>query len=126
MGEVQGPPAPVPHHGVPNWLLIQTFYNGLERSVKILIDAAAGGALMGKSIEAAKALLEKMTSNNYQWASERAAPKRGGGRHEVDAVTLQASRVDALAQRLDKGATPSTTFAGPSMGTYAYCETCGI
>ena len=49
-----------PHHAVPNWLLIQIFYNGLEQSVKISIDATAGGALMGKSIEAAKALLEEM------------------------------------------------------------------
>jgi len=29
------------------------------------VDAAAGGVLMGKSIEAAKALLEEMASNNY-------------------------------------------------------------
>ena len=56
--------------------------------MKISIDAAAGGALMGKSIEAAEALLEEMASNNYHWSSERATPKRGGGRHEVDAVTL--------------------------------------
>jgi len=115
-----------PHHGVPNWLLIQTFYNGLEQSVKISVDAAAGGALMGKLIEAAKALLEEMAPNNYHWASKRAAPNRNGGRHEVDAVTLLVSRVDALAQRLDKVANPSTTSAGPSMGTHAYYETCGI
>jgi len=53
------------HHAVPDWLLIQTFYNGLEQSVKISIDAAAGGAFMEKSKEAAKALLEEMASNNY-------------------------------------------------------------
>jgi len=54
-----------PHHAIPDWLLIQTFYNGLEQSVKISVDAVAGGAFMGKSIEAAKALLEEITSNNY-------------------------------------------------------------
>jgi len=87
-----------PHHGVPDCLLIQTFYNGLERSVKISVDAAARGVLMGKSIKTTKALLEEMTSNNYYWSSERATPRRGSGRHEVDAVTLLASWVDALAQ----------------------------
>lgn len=30
---------------------------------------------MGKFIEAAKALLEEMTSNNYHWSSERATSK---------------------------------------------------
>ena len=54
-----------PHHGVPDWLIVQTFYNGLEQSVKIAVAAAAGGALMGKSVEAAKVLLEEMTSKNY-------------------------------------------------------------
>jgi len=54
-----------PHHAVPDWLLIQTFYNGLDQLVKISVDAAAGGALMGKSIDAAKALLEEMASNDY-------------------------------------------------------------
>jgi len=60
------------HHGVPDWLLVQTFYNRLEQSVKISVDAVAGGALIGKSIEAARVLLEEMASNNYHWASDRA------------------------------------------------------
>jgi len=73
--------------------------------VKISVDVAAGGALMGKSIEAARALLEEMASNNYHWSSERATLKRSGGKYNIDAMTLLASRVDALAQRLDKVST---------------------
>ena len=65
--------------------------------MKISVDAVARGALMGKSIEAAKALLEEMASNNYHWSSKRATPRRGGGRHEVDVVTLLASRVNTPA-----------------------------
>ena len=94
--------------------------------MKFSVDAAAGVALMGKSIEAAKALLEEMASNNYRRASESVTPKRGGGKHAVDAVTLLPSRVDALAQRLEKVATSPATSAGPSMGTYAICEACGV
>jgi len=44
--------------------------------MKISIDAAVGGAFMGKFVEAPKALLKEMTSNNYHWSSERAIPKR--------------------------------------------------
>jgi len=54
-----------PSHGVPNWLLIQTSYNGLDQPLKMSVDAVADGVLMGKSIETAKALLEEMASNNY-------------------------------------------------------------
>ena len=55
-----------PHHGLPNWLQVQTFYNGLSRNTKTLVDAAAGGALMGKTIDEAHQLLEEMAANNYQ------------------------------------------------------------
>jgi len=48
-----------------DWLLVQTFHNRLERSIKTSIDATAGRALMGKSIEAARALLVEMASNTY-------------------------------------------------------------
>ena len=64
---------------------------------------------MGKSIDAAKALLEKMTSNNYHWSSEK-PPRREVmvSMNEVDAVTLLASRVDALMQSLNRvGASPA-------------------
>ena len=84
--------------------------------------------LVGKSVDAAKALLEEMASNNYHWSSDRATPQRGGGKYSVDAVTLLASRVDALAQRLEK--VTSSPSPGGSSGSnaevYAICETCGV
>jgi len=70
--------------------------------VKISVEATARRALMGKSIEVAKALLEEMASNNYHWSSEGATLRRSDGKYGVDAVTFLASRVNALAQRLDK------------------------
>ena len=67
---------------------------------------------MGKSIEVANAQLEEIASNNYHWSSERTALKRSSGRYEVDALTLLASRVDVLAQRLDR---MSATMALPPL-----------
>ena len=89
-------------------LLVQTFYSGLDQSLKISIDTAASGALVGKSIEAMRALVEEMTSNNYHWFDERATPKRATGVYGFDAVNLLASNVDALAQCFDKRRTPSS------------------
>jgi len=63
---------PLPHHGVSDWLLVQTFYNGLDQSLKMSIDSEAGDALMRESIEAMRALLEGMASNNYPSSSKRA------------------------------------------------------
>jgi len=42
-----------PHHGIPDWLLVQAFYSGLQQLMKISIDAAAEGALMTKPINKA-------------------------------------------------------------------------
>ena len=96
--------------------------------MKISVDAAAGGALIGKSIQAAKALLKQMASNNYHWASDRITQQRSGGKYAVDIVTLLASQVDALAQRIERVGTSLTPGgpSGPSVGVYAICEACGV
>jgi len=60
--------------------------------MKISMDAIAGSAFMGKSMEVAKALLEEMASNNYHWSSECAIPKKRSGKHEVDNIILLASK----------------------------------
>ena len=59
-----------PHHRLSKWLQVQTFYNGLSENTKTLVDAATGGALMGKTIDEAHQLLEEMATNNYQWPSD--------------------------------------------------------
>jgi len=92
------------------------------------IDAIALGALIGKSIEAVKALLEDMAANNYHWSNERANPYRSIGKYEVDVVMLLASKVDALAQRLDRLGTspiPSNSSCS-SVRRYDVYETCGV
>ena len=73
-----------PHHGLPRDVLIRTFYNGVTQSTRDTIDAAAGGSLMRKTVEAAFALLEEMANNNCLWPSERQNPPRQGGRIGVD------------------------------------------
>ncbi|KAH7655814.1 S-adenosyl-L-methionine-dependent methyltransferase protein [Dioscorea alata] len=56
-----------PQHGFPEWMIIHTFYNGLNPSTKELLDAAAGGTLGGKTPDEARHLIEKMAMNSYQW-----------------------------------------------------------
>ena len=85
-----------PHHGLPDWLIVQTFYNGLTYAVRITIDAAVGGALMSKSIEEAYDLLKKMATNNYQWSNERGMPKRSPGMYELDGINMLNAKVDSL------------------------------
>ena len=52
----------VPHHGLHTWLEIQFFYNELTQNSKMIIDATAGGALMGKERDEEYELLEEMAT----------------------------------------------------------------
>ena len=60
-----------PHHGLQKWMVVQTFYNGVTRLVRSMIDAAAVGTLMSKTEEEAYNLIEEMALNNYHWSNER-------------------------------------------------------
>ena len=50
-----------PHHGMDEWLILQSFW--LTTTSRANIDAAAGGAFLDLTIAKSKALVEKMVSN---------------------------------------------------------------
>ena len=62
--------AECPHHGMENWLLMQTFYHGLTNSIRETMDDAARGAFLSLTFPAATTLVEKMASNQG-WNDER-------------------------------------------------------
>lgn len=53
-----------PHHQISEQLLIQYFYEGLLPMDRSILDAASGGALVDKTPEAARALIENMSINS--------------------------------------------------------------
>src|SRR6185437_2971324 len=44
-----------PHHGMDEWLVLQSFYNGLTTTSRAHLDAAAGGAYLDLTIAKATA-----------------------------------------------------------------------
>ena len=66
-----------PHHGMDEWLVLQSFYNGLTMTSRANIDAAAGGAFLDLTVAKSKALVEKMVSNQG-WSDERLQPRTKG------------------------------------------------
>lgn len=55
-----------PHHGLKEWLIIHTFYNGLLYNTKMNLSAAADGALMDKPYDEAYELIKNMAQNHFQ------------------------------------------------------------
>lgn len=61
-----------PTHGLTTWMIIQTFYAGLNFSSRNLLDSAAGGTFMSITLGAATKLLDDMMINYSEWHTERA------------------------------------------------------
>ncbi|CAJ2627735.1 unnamed protein product [Trifolium pratense] len=114
-----------PHHGLENWLIIHTFYNGLLYNTKMTIDAAAGGALMDKPYNQAYQLIESMAQNHYQWGNERTTvekPQTKGGMYEISNMDHINAKLDALTQKIESLTNaPKATVAA----TIQNCELCG-
>ena len=74
------------NHGLPPWLEIQFFYNGLHPNMEMIIDVATVGALMSKILEEALELLNETSLNHYHWQSSRGITKKIAGVHELDTL----------------------------------------
>ena len=90
-----------PHHGMDEWLVLQSFYNGLTTTSRANIDAAAGGAFLDLTIAKSKALVEKMVSN-HGWSDERLQP-RMKGMHTVKQTDMIAAKLDLLIKKMEEG-----------------------
>ena len=61
-----------PTHGLNLWMIIQTFYAGLNFVSRDLLDFAAGGTFMEITLGEATKLLDNIMANYSQWHTERA------------------------------------------------------
>ncbi|XP_050895128.1 uncharacterized protein LOC127101721 [Lathyrus oleraceus] len=114
-----------PHHGLEEWMIIHTFYNGLLYNTKMNLSDVAGGALMDKPYDEAYELIENMAQNHFQWGGERTAlekPTSKGGRYEVNGIDRVNAKVDALTQKIESlSITPAATVDARTPN----CELCG-
>src|SRR4051812_48452071 len=61
-----------PTHGLTAWMIIQTFYAGLNFSSRNLLDSAARGTFMTITLGATTKILDNMMVNYFEWHTERA------------------------------------------------------
>ena len=113
-----------PHHGMDEWLMFQSFYNGLTTTSRAHLDAAAGGAYLDLTIAKATALIEKMISNQG-WNEERSQPRTKGGMHTVKEMDMLAAKLDLLLKKLDEGNRQHMLVLVHAMNSYLTCKVCG-
>jgi hypothetical protein len=115
-----------PHHGMDEWLILQSFYNGPTPTSRNHIDAAAGGAFLDLNIAKAIALVKKMVSKQG-WSKER-VESQTKGMHTIKEKDMLAAKLDLLLKCLDERAKYKEHMINYSQAidTPSACEVCGI
>ena len=90
-----------PLHELPDWLQIQTFYNGLRLEHRVMVDAIVGGSLMRRTLKDVYELLNDMALNAFSWNSERSARKLFGI-HSISTQVVLSAQVEALQRQLNQ------------------------
>jgi hypothetical protein len=83
-----------PTHGPTTWMIVQTFYAGLNFSSRNLLDSAAGGTFMSLTLGAATKILDNMMVNYSEWHTERAP--QGKKVNSVEETSSLSDKIDAI------------------------------
>jgi hypothetical protein len=116
-----------PHHGLEQWLILQTFYKGLTHQTRAYVDSAAGGGIMNKTLEEAFELIESMASHHFQWSSDRTVVPQAPGIISLSSTDALAAKVDMLSRQIAGIMSGSGASSIASVqSTQPVCEICGI
>src|ERR1043165_876296 len=91
-----------PTHGLTTWMVIQTFYAGLNFTLRNLLDSAVGGTFMSTTLGSATKLLDDMMLNYSQWHTELSPT--GKKVNYVEEISSLNEKVDLIMSLLTKQA----------------------
>ncbi|XP_022848704.1 uncharacterized protein LOC111371006 [Olea europaea var. sylvestris] len=80
---------------------IYLFYNGLRAEFRNIVDSSAGGSILTIEVDDVHNLFETIAENQANWLTDRKAPRKTAGLHNVDAVTALAAQMEAITKKLD-------------------------
>jgi hypothetical protein len=90
-----------PTHGLTTWMIVQTFYAGLNFSSRNLLDSAAGGTFMSLTLGAVAKLLDNMMVNYSEWHTEKAP--QGKKVNSIEETSSLGDKIDAIMLMLSNG-----------------------
>src|SRR3954470_15844102 len=90
-----------PTHGLTTWMIIQTFYAGLNFSSRNLLDSAAIGTFMTITLGAATKLLDNIMVNYSEWHTERAP--QGKKVNSIEETSSLSDKIDTIMSMLVNG-----------------------
>src|SRR4051812_21642381 len=91
-----------PTHGLTTWLVIQTFYAGLNFTSRNMLNSAAGGTFMSTTLGADTKLLDEMMMNYSQWHTKQSPTSKKV--NSVEEIPSLNEKVDLIMSLLTKQA----------------------
>ncbi|XP_027169223.1 uncharacterized protein LOC113768918 [Coffea eugenioides] len=88
-----------PQHQISEQLIIQYFYEGLLFGDRSIIDAASGGALVNKTPQEARELIERMAENSQQFGTREDVPIRRVNEVETPSMQQQLTELTAFVRQ---------------------------
>jgi len=92
-----------PHYQISEQLLIQYFYEGLLPTNKSMIDAASGGALVDKTLEAARNLIANMAANSQQFGTRLNPQSKHVNEVNISSLEQQIVSLTSLVRQMAVG-----------------------
>src|SRR3954464_59963 len=92
-----------PTHGLTTWMIMQSFYAGLNFSSRNLLDSAPGDTFMSITLGEATKLLDNMMINYSEWHTQRAP--QGKKINSVEETSLLSDKIDTIRSMLVNGKT---------------------
>ncbi|XP_027120690.2 uncharacterized protein [Coffea arabica] len=89
-----------PQHQISEQLIIQYFYEGFLFRDRSIIDAASGGALVNKTPQEARELIERMAENSQQFGTREDVPIRRVNEVETPSMQQQLTELTAFVRQL--------------------------
>ncbi|XP_021725337.1 uncharacterized protein LOC110692616 [Chenopodium quinoa] len=112
-----------PHHGIPNWQVLQTFYGGLSPQSKTNLDAGAGGPIMNKREDEVESIIEDVVRNYEDWyEGEKEATSSKGTVQSVEqtnAIINLSNQMAKMAKQMEefmKSSSQNTSSPPPKGG----------
>jgi hypothetical protein len=85
-----------PHHNIPDWMIVEGFYQTLTDSNRMLVTSVAGGNFMQIEPDKALRLFDRLAAQEQWVYHDRRRGGGGGGIIELDQFSALSAKIDAL------------------------------
>ncbi|CAM8941509.1 unnamed protein product [Rhodiola kirilowii] len=120
-----------PYHNLEEWQIIDTFYQGIDRGMRTLINQVAGGGLNQVPLEDTYEIIERAAQDYHLWTSDRGNPRDRKGVQDLcqaestNDIARLADTMKILATEIQSMKLANNMKSSDVAHVGVYCQICG-